>query len=101
MLANMTAFKYLKRVMAAGDDYWPEVAGSLQKARKIWGQMSRILSRKGSDPKVSGHFFKAVVQAVFLFGAETWVLTPRTERALNIFQHRVARRLIGRQPRRW
>ena len=29
-----------------------------------------------------GNFFKVVVQHVLLFGAETWVLTPRIERAL-------------------
>ena len=60
-LENVTAFKYLVRVMTAGDDDWPEVAGNLQKARKSWGQMSQILIREGADPKVSGHFFKAVV----------------------------------------
>ena len=59
--------------------------------------MSRILIREGADSKVSGHFFKAVVQAVLLFGAEAWVLTCRMERALNRFQKRVTRRLTGRQ----
>ena len=29
--------------------------------------MSRIVSWGGADPKVSGHLFKAVVQAVLLF----------------------------------
>ena len=33
-----------------------------------------------------------------LFGAETWVLTPRMEWALDSFQHRVVWRLTGRQP---
>ena len=47
-----------------------------------------------------GAFFKALTQAVLLFGAETWVLTPIMEWALSIFQHRVARRLTGTQPRR-
>ena len=50
---------------------------------------------------MSGHFFKAVVQAVLLFGAQTWVLTPRMERALSIFQHMIAQQLTGRQPMRW
>ena len=47
-----------------------------------------------------GNCFKAVVQAVLLFGAETWVLTPRVERALESFMHRGARRITGKQPRR-
>ena len=56
--------------------------------------------QEGEYPKVSGHLFKAVVQAVLLFRAETWVLNTRMERALSSFQHRFARRLTGRQPRR-
>ena len=43
-----------------------------------------------------GTFFKAVTQAVLLFGAETWVLTPRMEQALRSFQHRATRRLTRR-----
>ena len=45
-------------------------------------------------------FFKALVQAVLIFGSETWVLTPRMGRALGIFQHRVARRITGRHTKR-
>ena len=62
--------------------------------------MMRILGREGSDPRLSRFLFKAVVQAVLLFGSETWFLNPRMERSLGIFQHRVARRITGRQPRR-
>ena len=41
-----------------------------------------------------------MVQQVLLFGAETWVVTPRMERALNSFMNEAARRIMGRQPRR-
>ena len=59
-LENVTAFKYLVQVMTSGDDDWPAVVGNRQKARKSWGQLLRILSREGADPKVLGYFFKAV-----------------------------------------
>ena len=84
-------FKYMVRVLTAGDSDFPAVACNLQIARKTWGWLSRVLSREGANSKLSGHLFKTVAQAVFLFGAETWVLTPRMERALSIFQRRVAR----------
>ena len=71
------------------------MAGNLLKVRKSWGCLSRILCREGAYVRVSGNFFKAVVQAVLLFRAETWVLTPRMERALNSFQHGSARRITG------
>ena len=95
---NVSAFKYLGRVMTAGDDDWPEVADNLLKARKIWRRLLRILCRKEADKRVSGNFFNAVVQAVFLFGDDTWVLTPRMERDLDSFHYGAARRITRRQP---
>ena len=57
-LENVTAFKYLGRVMTAGDYVWTEVVGKLQRPRNSWGRLSRILSREGADPKVSGMFLR-------------------------------------------
>ena len=34
-----------------------------------------MLHREGSEPPVSTKFYRAVVQAVILFGSETWVLS--------------------------
>ena len=45
-----------------------------------------ILSREGAMPRVSGFFFKAVVQSVFLCSAETWVVTHRMGRFLGRFR---------------
>ena len=99
-LEAVPSFKYLGRIMTAGDDDWLAVVGNLGKARKSWGRLTRILSREGADKRISGKFFKEVVQQVLLFGAETWVLTPRIERALDSFMHGDAQRITGRQPRR-
>ena len=40
-------------------------------------------------------FFKAVVQAVMLFGSDTWVLNYRMVQDLGSFQHGVARWITG------
>ena len=99
-LERITTFEYLGRVMTAGDEDWPEVAGNLVKERKSCGRLARILRREGADKRVLGNLFKAVVQAVILFGAETWMLTPRIERAMEIFMHGAPHRITGNQPRR-
>ena len=100
LLQTVPRFKYLGRILTEGDDDWPAVARNLVKARKSWGRMQGILSREGATKRVWGNFFKAVVQQVILFGAETSVVSPRMERALSAFIHGAARRLTGRQPRR-
>ena len=91
-------FRYLGWLLTATDDDWPTVAGNIKKARISWGCLARVLGREGADPKVSRNFYIAVTQQVFLFGAETWILTKNMESALDAFQGRVARKLTGRQP---
>ena len=96
----VTDFRYLGRLLTATDNNWPAVAGNIQKAQRIWGRLAKILGREGAKPKVSLTFYIAVTQQVLLFGAETWVLTAKTEKALDAFQGRVERKLTGRQSRR-
>ena len=45
-------------------------------AKKFWSRISRILIREGVALRVSGFFFQDVIQAVLLFGADTWAVTP-------------------------
>ena len=39
--------------------------------------------REGVNPRALGMFYKAVVQAVLIFGVETWVMTPHMGLALG------------------
>ena len=59
----------------------------------------KILGREGLDRRTVGMFYVAVVQAVIIFESETWVLTPRLEKALEGFHHRVVRRMRGMVPK--
>ena len=72
----VTSFEYLGRVILAVQDDWLAVIQKLAKAWMVWRRMSSILSGEGERPWVSRFFFKAVIQSVFIFGAETWVVTP-------------------------
>ena len=59
-----------------------------------------IPCREGATPRVYGLLFKAVIQALLLFGAETWVVTPHMGAALGGFQTQVARWLTVQLPHR-
>ena len=64
----VTSFRLLGWVILAADEDWPVVARNLSWPRAVWKEMTRILSRDGAEPQVSGFFFKAVVQTVLLLG---------------------------------
>ena len=55
--------------------------------------MTNILGQEGAYKRTVGRFYVAVVQAVLLFGSETWVLIPRLEKYLERFHHWAARRM--------
>ena len=42
-------------------------------------------------------FYKATVQAVLLFGRETWNLPPLATKCLEVFHLRAAQRMVGIQ----
>ena len=97
-MTSITSFKYLGRIMTTSDDDWPAVVGNPSKARKIWLWLSIILGRYGVKPRVLVITFKVVVQAVFIFGSETWVMIPHMGCTLGRFQHMVVRWIAGGQP---
>ena len=99
-IESVLEFKYLGRILTVTYKYWPAVVGNLRKARRSWGWLARVLSREGAYPKVSWAFYISMTQAVLIFGSETWVLTARMEKSLESFNSRVARKIMGRQPRR-
>ena len=92
-------FVYLGRPLSCTNKDWPAIYRNLQKARQRWASVSRVLTREGASPRISGMFYKAVVQSVLLYGSETWNLDSTMLKALEGFHHRAARRLSGRRPR--
>ena len=58
----------------SGAPQWAPKAG-YQHVHQVWGRLGKLTRREGADQLVSEMFYKAVVQAVVLFGAKTWVLS--------------------------
>jgi hypothetical protein len=75
-LERVQVFKYLGRLVSYDDNDSQAMRLNLKKAHKSWAQVSRVLRAENTSPKVCGVFYKATVQAVLLFGSETWKLSP-------------------------
>jgi hypothetical protein len=100
-LERVDLFKYLGRLSSMDDNDGPAIRANLSKARKCWARISRILREDSVPPRVAGMFYKAVVQAVLLYGSESWVLTPASLRILEGFHLRATWRLaIVNKPRK-
>ena len=60
-LETVSSLKYLGLPLTAIYDDWTEVITNIQKVRKIWDRLSRILGREGADTRVSGRFHLTIV----------------------------------------
>ena len=65
---------YLGQILTEDDDDGRCIEESLRNARKKWMAISRILKSEGADPECMAKFYMAVVQAVLLYCADSWVV---------------------------
>ena len=92
---RVETFKYLGRIFYKSDNGWPEICQNFRKACQVWSRMGKLLSREGAEPRVSTMFFWAVVQAVLLFGTETWFLSKAMSWMMEGVNRRFLRQIIG------
>ena len=81
---------------------------NIWKARVVWNKFKKILVREGASHRVMGYFYKVVIQAILLYGSESWVVTNKCLQRRNSFHHRVACSITGmyghpdlNDPERW
>jgi hypothetical protein len=96
---KVAQFKYLGRLLDETDNDDHAANRQLQRAREKWNCIGKVLSSQGVDARTMGYFYKAIVQAVLLYGSESWTLTEGTLKKLRSFHSRVARYLTGRHIR--
>ena len=75
MVEGVATFRYLGRPLDQTDDDWPVVRRNIMHVRLVWGRLGTLLQQEGADPRVAAMFYRAVVQAILLYGSETWVLS--------------------------
>ena len=96
-LETVREFKYLGRIVSNDNNDWPAVLRNLKRARSKWAMIRKVLVRDQANPRVAGYFYKAVVQAVLLYGCESWVITDSVLKRLESFHHKVARQITGQR----
>ena len=93
VLERVEVFKYLGRLLAQDDDNIQAIRAQLRKARATWARVGQVLRSENASPRVAAKFYKAVVQAVLLYGSETWVLSTTALARLEGFHIRAAYRM--------
>ncbi len=72
----------------------------MRKARGTWACVGQVLRAENVPPRVAAKFYKAVVQAVLLYGSKTWVLLMAALASLEGFHICAAYRMAVRHKQR-
>jgi exonuclease III len=95
-IENVSKFLYLGRYLSADDSDDVAIWQDIVKARYRWHRCGRVLSSLGATPRIMARFYLAIVQAILLYGSETWNISQRSLRRLETFHHRCARYIAHR-----
>jgi hypothetical protein len=97
-LERVEVFKYLGQLISHDDADTQAMRSNLRKARECWAQVSHVLRAENATPKTCRMFYKATVQAVLLYGSETWSLSPSSVKHLEGFHICASWRISGKRP---
>ena len=89
-------FKYLGRWLDDRDDDTYAIVDNIRKARNQWNCLARILKREGANAVCMGRFYLVVVQAVLLYGSDSWTITEGNLKRIRSFHNRAVRYLTGK-----
>ena len=96
MVEGVVTFRYLGRPLDQTDDDWPVVRRNIMHVRLVWGRMVTMLQQEGADPRVAAMFYRAVVQAILLYGSETWVLSTEMDKKVEGTHTGFLRQITGK-----
>ena len=86
-------------MVSEDDDDTPAIDANIKKAKAKWAMFKKLLTRERCSRRVMGHFYKAIVQSILLYGAETWVIKPENMKKLRTFHRKAARYITNRHIR--
>ena len=75
VLECVKVFKYLRRMLVQDDDDIQAIQAQLRKARATWAHVGQVLWSKNALPFMAVRFYQAIIQAILLYGSETWVIS--------------------------
>ncbi len=93
VLEHVKLFKYLGRLLAQDNDDAQVIQQQMRKARGVWAQVGQVLRGENVMPRVAAKFYVAVIQAILLYGSETWSLSASALARLEGFQIHVVYKL--------
>jgi hypothetical protein len=93
VLERVEVIKYLGHLMSQDDYDIQAIPAQMRKARATWTRNEQVLHSKNVLPFVAARFYQAIIQAILLYGSESWVISRTAMVRLERFHTRAAYRI--------
>ena len=88
------------RILTDNDDDTKCIESALEKARRQWNGIGKMLKREGANAEKMGQFYVTIVMSVLIYGSESRTITGKNLVRLKSFHSRALRYMAGRHIRK-
>ncbi|KAJ9574461.1 hypothetical protein L9F63_008387, partial [Diploptera punctata] len=92
---EVAEFKYLGTIITNRNEMHKEIKHRLNSGNACYYALQRLLMSQLLSKNVKLKIYKTIILPVILYGCETWTLTLREERRLQVFENKVLRKIFG------
>src|SRR5215469_8621774 len=94
-IERVEEFKYLGTTLTNRNSIQEEIKRKFKLGNACYYSVQNLLPSSLLCKNVKIEIYRTIIFPVVLYGCETWSLTLKEERSLNVFENRVLRRVFG------
>jgi hypothetical protein len=88
-------FKYLGVILNEDNNYQIDLHERIKNANKTYFMLQKFFKNKNISKKLKFSLKNTIIDKMLIYATETWRLTKRDRKKMNIFERRVYRRILG------
>ena len=77
---KVESFKYLGAVMTSLNEIETEIKSKIAVGNKCYYALGPIIKRRSISQSIKIRLYKTIIRSALTYGAETWMLTSKTEK---------------------
>ena len=100
LVERVTQFRYLGRTLKEIDSDLPALHRNVRNAQAVWRRPTKMLLWGQGGSQVSALFYREEIQALLMFGLESWVLSDAMIQEVEGTHVGFIRNITGKRERR-
>ena len=94
-LETVSNFKYPGSIVTHNNDMEVEVSARMAAGNRCMFALKNVFRRRWLSRNAKVEIYTKVIRPIVMYGCETWTLTQRLEKRLEVFENGILRRICG------